>query len=433
MALEDLFSSPDYLKQLLGEEQFGKARQSALNQGIINASLQLLAGGQPSFDNRNATGRLVAQAGQAGLQGFQGAMDKTLTDMAKSMQIREMMGKQKSREALRTSYAQATTPQVSIGSMTSQDPVARQLMQENMAMGDTGLQSLARSANFAVQGTGAEAQPVVKSSGAFDPAKFAQSAIASGANPEDVNAFIKSVQGERTKLGQGDVLVDASGQIVARGDVKPDRVDLGNAVAFIDPNTLQVIKTMPKGVDGEKSFSQENTLRSQYLTQTQTYTGIAQAFNKVAAAAKDPSAAGDLSLIFGYMKILDPASVVREGEFATAQNAAGVPTQVGNIYNKVISGERLSETQRKDFINQARNLVKSQKGQLDTFNQTYTDIATNYKLDPNKIIIDPFKNIDFDSPITVGKEKTPEKREVPTMRELMKQDIRSRATVRRID
>lgn len=424
--IDDLLGSPDFLRQLIGEEQFARSREQALNQGILQASLAALGG-------RGNVGQVLSQAGTAGLQGYQGAFDRTLSDMAKSMQIKEMMQKQKSREALRTSYAQATTPQVSIGGMTSQDPVARQLMQENMAMGDTGLQSLARSANYAVQGTPQEAQPVVTSSGAFDPTKFAQSAIAAGANPEDVNAFIKSVQGERTKLGQGEVLVDTSGQIVARGEVKPDKVDLGNAVAFVDPKTLQVIKTMPKGVDGEKSFSQENTLRSQYLTQTQTYTGIAQAYNKVAAAAKDPSAAGDLSLIFGYMKILDPASVVREGEFATAQNAAGVPTQIGNIYNKVLNGERLSESQRKDFINQARNLVKSQKGQLDTFNQTYTDIATNYKLDPNKIIIDPFKGIDFDAPIELGKEKVSEKKEMPTIRDLMKQDFRNKATVRRID
>lgn len=424
--IDDLLGSPEFLRQLIGEQQFAKSREQALNQGILQASLAALGG-------RGNTGQILSQAGMAGIQGYQGAFDRTLSDMAKSMQIKEMMQKQKSREALRASYTQATTPQVSIGGMTSQDPVARQLMQENMAMGDTGLQSLARSANYAVQGTPQEAQPVVTSSGAFDPAKFAQSAIAAGANPEDVNAFIKSVQGERTKLGQGEVLVDTSGQIVARGEVKPDKVDLGNAVAFVDPKTLQVIKTMPKGADGEKSFSQENTLRSQYLTQTQSYTGIAQAYNKVTAAAKDPSAAGDLSLIFGYMKILDPASVVREGEFATAQNAAGIPTQVGNLYNKVLSGERLSESQRKDFINQARNLVKSQKGQLDTFNQTYTDIATNYKLDPNKIIIDPFKGIDFNAPIEIGKEKAPEKKEMPSIRDLMTKDFRNKATVRRID
>jgi hypothetical protein len=91
----------------------------------------------------------------------------------------------------------------------------------------------------------------------------------------------------------------------------------------------------------------------------------------------------------------------------------------------------LSDTQRADFINQARNLVKSQKGQLDNFNATYRGIATNYRLDPEKIIIDPFKGIDFDSPIALGKEKT-EKRQAPTIRELMTTDFRNRATVKKI-
>jgi hypothetical protein len=419
------------LAQLLGQEQMQKAENSALNMGALNAIAQLLAmsGAQP---RPIGTGQAIGQALLGGYQGYQSSMDKTLADMLKASQVSELLGKQKSRQALRQVYQQQTTPEVTIGGMTSQDPVARQLMQENMAMGDTGLESLARSANFAVQGTPQEATPVVKSSGAFDPNKFMQTAIAAGANPEDVSAFIKSVQGERTKLGQGDVLVDASGKVVAQGEAKPEKVDLGNAVAFVDPKTLQVIKTMPKAQEGGGNFSQENTLRSQYLTQTQSYTGIAQAFNKISAAAKDPSAAGDLSLIFGYMKILDPASVVREGEFATAQNAAGIPTQVSNMYNKVISGERLSETQRADFINQARNLVKSQKGQLDNFNNVYKDIATNYKLDPEKIIIDPFKGIDLDTPIALGKEKV-EKRQAPTIRELMSTDFRNRATVRKID
>jgi hypothetical protein len=408
-----------------------KAENTALNMGALNAIAQLLSlsGAQPRRVN---TGQALGQALIGGIGGYQSSMDKTLSDMLRATQVSELLGKQKSRQALRQVYQQQTTPEVTIGGMTSQDPVARQLMQENMAMGDTGLESLARSANFAVQGTPQEAAPVVKSSGAFDPNKFMQSAIAAGANPEDVSAFIKSVQGERTKLGQGDVLVDASGKVVAQGEAKPEKVDLGNAVAFVDPKTLQVIRTMPKTQEGGSNFSQENTLRSQYLTQTQPYTGIAQAFNKISAAAKDPSAAGDLSLIFGYMKILDPASVVREGEFATAQNAAGIPTQVSNMYNKVISGERLSETQRADFINQARNLVKSQKGQLDNFNSVYKDIATNYKLDPEKIIIDPFKGIDFDAPIVPAKEKT-EKRQAPTIRELMSTDFRNRATVRKID
>ena len=73
-------------------------------------------------------------------------------------------------------------------------------------------------------------------------------------------------------------------------------------------------------------------------------------------------ASNDIALIFSFMKTLDPGSTVREGEFATAQNAAGVPERIINIYNKARSGEFLTDDQRKDFINTARlNLQGLQK------------------------------------------------------------------------
>lgn len=99
---------------------------------------------------------------------------------------------------------------------------------------------------------------------------------------------------------------------------------------------------------------------------------IQAAYNSVRAAAQNPSAAGDLSLIFAYMKILDPGSVVREQEFANAQNAAGVPDQVRNLYNRALNGQRLNPRQRQDFVNQATGLFQSRR-------QTYDQIASEYR------------------------------------------------------
>ena len=47
------------------------------------------------------------------------------------------------------------------------------------------------------------------------------------------------------------------------------------------------------------------------------------------------TAAGDLSLIFKYMKMLDPGSTVREGEFANAENAKGIEDSLRALYNKI--------------------------------------------------------------------------------------------------
>jgi hypothetical protein len=76
-------------------------------------------------------------------------------------------------------------------------------------------------------------------------------------------------------------------------------------------------------------------------------------FQKVKAAANSETPAGDMALIFGYMKVLDPSSVVREGEFATVQNSASVPEQIRGLYNRILRGERLTPEQRQDFLAQA--------------------------------------------------------------------------------
>ena len=54
------------------------------------------------------------------------------------------------------------------------------------------------------------------------------------------------------------------------------------------------------------------------------------------------------------MKMLDPNSVVREGEYATAQNSGSIPQRVVNAYNNAIRGTKLDASQRANFLKQAR-------------------------------------------------------------------------------
>ena len=109
---------------------------------------------------------------------------------------------------------------------------------------------------------------------------------------------------------------------------------------------------------------------------------------KIDAASADPSAAGDLSLIFNYMKILDPNSVVRESEFATAANSAGVPDRVRNVWNKALSGERLAEDQREDFVGTAQVLFASQERNQRLLEGNFTGIAERNGINPDDVIVD---------------------------------------------
>ncbi|HGM7334470.1 TPA: hypothetical protein ACKQCJ_000775 [Stenotrophomonas maltophilia] len=126
----------------------------------------------------------------------------------------------------------------------------------------------------------------------------------------------------------------------------------------------------------------EQSLRKEVTQNLKEDQGVLSMYRNVQAAASQPSAAGDLSLIFAFMKMLDPGSVVREQEFANAQNAAGVPDQVRNAYNKAISGQRLNPTQRQDFLNQASQLAKNAEGRITGTTRKYQEIARQYGYDP---------------------------------------------------
>jgi len=54
----------------------------------------------------------------------------------------------------------------------------------------------------------------------------------------------------------------------------------------------------------------------------------------------------DQAAIFSWMKILDPGSTVRDTEYATSENARGVPDTIKNYWNKVVKGLILTPEQR---------------------------------------------------------------------------------------
>lgn len=107
----------------------------------------------------------------------------------------------------------------------------------------------------------------------------------------------------------------------------------------------------------DKRFDMTKKLRDEYLRETKPFWEVKDAYNRVVAAQN--TGVGDIALIFGYMKMLDPGSVVREGEFATASNSGGVPATIQNLYNKALNGERLTSGQRKTFVGQAKKLYEN--------------------------------------------------------------------------
>jgi len=151
------------------------------------------------------------------------------------------------------------------------------------------------------------------------------------------------------------------------------------AIAFAEfgkPQGKGGTVTMPDGTVIESgNFNETQKLRKEYLDQSKNFIDVRDSYSRLQAVAANSSAAGDISIIFSYMKMLDPGSVVREGEQATAQNAAGIPDRIRNLYNKTITGERLSPNQRQDFVNQGQKLYNKASEQQQKSSSLYKDIA----------------------------------------------------------
>lgn len=148
----------------------------------------------------------------------------------------------------------------------------------------------------------------------------------------------------------------------------------------------------------EDTFKNLQSLRKEFTgdKSVQEFVQTRDAFGTVlASAAPDPrtgktTAAGDLSLVFAYMKMLDPGSTVREGEYATAQSAAGVPSQVANIYNQLVQGKTtLPENLRADYVSRAGILFNRRRETLEKVTiPAYQKIAKANKFDPEQVTID---------------------------------------------
>jgi len=140
--------------------------------------------------------------------------------------------------------------------------------------------------------------------------------------------------------------------------------------------------------DREKTFNNATALRKDYLAGSKTFEIARDGYERVISSAQNPSAAGDLSLIFGYMKTLDPTSTVREGEFANAESARGLPEAVVAKYNKVVKGERLAPEQRADFVDRATKLYTQAEKSQNKIADQYRKIAVRNRLNPEDVVVD---------------------------------------------
>lgn len=136
---------------------------------------------------------------------------------------------------------------------------------------------------------------------------------------------------------------------------------------------------MPKSETALRSEFEGNALVKNYRETVPVY-------NSIVDAAKRDNKASDLNIVYGLAKIMDPTSVVREGEFKMAAAAGSPAERMIGLFNEIVGGGRLTPQQRAQFIDEAKGRVSSYKAAHDQIASQYGGLARQYGVKPENVI-----------------------------------------------
>ncbi len=213
-------------------------------------------------------------------------------------------------------------------------------------------------------------------------------------DPEQAQQMIKDAARFGEALGfidagtvddQFEDVLDSQGNVIAQRNLRTNRIE-----------------DSPLAPGGERQSAKQKAeagLRKEFTGLSKVFRDQRSAFERVKNSAARETAAGDLALIFAFMKTQDPESVVRESEFATAEGAQAaigraeesgeaVPNFVRRGIAKLLDGTRLLPDQRKDFVDTARGIFDGAVAEQKAIEQQYRELADRSNLDASNVVLD---------------------------------------------
>lgn len=177
------------------------------------------------------------------------------------------------------------------------------------------------------------------------------------------------------------IILAGDAQLLANDglDALIKQTDLQNKLLERD----QKLRDLAHGKYGDVS-----AMRDDFTKQSQPYIVVRDAYQRVQASRGDKTAAGDMALLYSYMKLLDPTSAVRETEYANAENAAGVPERIRNLFNKAKDGQFLDDKQRDQFRSTADGLFAKQQASHDKLRGEFSRLAGLRNFNPAEVVVD---------------------------------------------
>ncbi len=150
----------------------------------------------------------------------------------------------------------------------------------------------------------------------------------------------------------------------------------GQQMTTHQPGTSVSVNTGQRGLDNTLKLRGDFRGEPVYKAHQEMQSAYAQ----IQQSLKQASPAGDLAGATKIMKLLDPGSVVRESELGMAMAASGLLDRVQNYASMVMTGTKLTPTQRKDFQTLADALYGESVKQYNAKRAEYEGIANRNQL-----------------------------------------------------
>jgi hypothetical protein len=118
----------------------------------------------------------------------------------------------------------------------------------------------------------------------------------------------------------------------------------------------------------DKQFTQSNQIITSFKAdpQVKAFEEAYSQWMSLISSLNDKTWPWDVAAVFQFMKTLDPQSVVRETEFELAAKSAWVTEYIGNTFDRIMNGKKLTDTQAEAFWKLAKQFIIDKSKLYDT-------------------------------------------------------------------
>lgn len=337
-----------------------KQKEQLTMQATLAAASQLLqAGGRGP--QRIGLGQALGSALQAGQGAYEKGTAGAINQLMMNAKLKEMQAETAGNESWRRLLGGAPSPLAATGAVQPMPTGATVPTVEREMAAPAPAQADPLAFLNPVQRALIANMP--RKEGMSEVLKVASSQAEFG-KPEPVVMNGKTVMVQYNKLGESRIAKDVSPYEAQSPDIRAVEYISGKPLAGTGPEGISAVGqyrqqiapktqvTVPVDMTGgQKGFENEMKLSGAFKNEPiyKDYNDMKSAYSQVISSLSQGTPIGDVAGATKVMKLLDPGSVVRESELGIAMAASGRMDRLNNYFSNMMSGQKLTPTQREDF------------------------------------------------------------------------------------